>query len=63
LGEGVPAVVNLEETVAVAIVADDVAPGVALGAARFLGGNRGEETRVKVVVLGGSDDLLTERHI
>ena len=63
LGEGVPAVVDLENPVAVATIADDVAPGVALGAACFLSGNRGEEARVNVMALGGSDDLLAECHI
>ena len=63
LGEGVPAVVDLENPVAVATVADDIPPGVALGSARFLGGNRGEEARVKVVALGGSGDLPAERHV
>lgn len=63
LGERVPAVVDLEDSVAVATVADDITPGVALWPARFLSGNRSEQTWVKVVALGGSGDLPAERHM
>ena len=48
-GEGVPAVVDLEDAVPVASVADDVAAGIAGGPARLLGGDSSQQARVEVV--------------
>ena len=46
-GEGPGAVVDLEEAVTVAGVADDVGTRVAPRAARFLGRDRGQELRIE----------------
>ncbi len=44
-----PAIVDLKDAVAVAAVADDVAPGVAARAARLLGGDGRKQARLEMV--------------
>ncbi len=59
-GECMPAIVDLKDAVAVTAVADDVAPGVGTGSARFLGGHGGEELGVDPVAAGRAGDLRRE---
>ena len=47
-----PAIVDLEEAVAVTAVADDVVPGVAARAAGLLGGDGGQQIGIEAVAAG-----------
>ncbi len=57
------AVVDLEEAVAVAAVADDVPAAVAIRASRLLSGDGREQAWVQTVALGGRLDLRGEAYI